>query len=144
MAYYFTTHHQQNKGLIPSVLVSLMLGFMLLSCSSAALSFKTLTAEESKNFLAQTPSAVILDVRTPAEYSSETGHLSKAVLIPVQELEQRLSELSAYKKQPILVYCRSGARSKTASTLLSAQGFSVINMDGGIMAWNAANYPIER
>ncbi|TAE32426.1 MAG: rhodanese-like domain-containing protein [Candidatus Kapaibacterium sp.] len=113
------------------------------SCTSLAAPYKTLSAQEAQAFLAQTPDAIILDVRTAEEFHSETGHLPKAVLIPVQELEKRIGELAAKKKHAFVVYCRSGSRSKRASEILAAQGFSAFNLDGGIMAWNAAHYPVE-
>ncbi|MCS6856434.1 MAG: rhodanese-like domain-containing protein [Sandaracinaceae bacterium] len=68
--------------------------------------------------------AVLLDVRTPAEYAE--GHLPGAINIPVQELEARTNELP--KGSRIVVYCRSGARSARAKSLLEAKGFKVLDL----------------
>jgi rhodanese-related sulfurtransferase len=79
---------------------------------------------------------LLLDVRTQAEY--DEGHINDPTLIPVTELESRLDEISEYKDKPVLVYCRSGNRSVTASNILIENGFSEVhNLLGGIGAWNA-------
>ena len=83
----------------------------------------------------------MLDVRTPEEYAE--GHIPGAVLIPVQELEQRLGEVP--KDRQVYVYCRSGVRSVQASKILAGAGFTHIeNVEGGIKAWQAAGFPIEQ
>jgi parallel beta-helix repeat protein len=86
------------------------------------------------------PNLVILDVRTKTEYDS--GHIYRAVLIPVADLPTRIGELASHKYDPILVYCGSGGRSQTASVTLDSNGFTeVYNMLGGITAWKSAGYP---
>lgn len=81
---------------------------------------------------------VILDVRTPEEFKE--GHLEGAVLIPVSELEGRLSELSADK--PIIVYCRSGRRSSDAANILVKNSFSEVYDMGGIIEWQDKGYKV--
>jgi len=87
------------------------------------------------------PDLVVLDVRNQSEY--DLGHLYKAVLIPLYELETRISELEDHKNDEIIVYCWSGYRSQKASEILTNKGFTkVYNMLGGIKAWMEAGYPI--
>jgi rhodanese-related sulfurtransferase len=87
------------------------------------------------------PNLVVLDVRTQDEYNK--GHLDNAVLIPLEELESRITELSQYKNTKIVVYCRIGNRSPEASSILSSQKFTkVLNVLNGITDWESANYPI--
>ncbi|MFH1087960.1 MAG: rhodanese-like domain-containing protein [Chloroflexota bacterium] len=93
---------------------------------------------EAKRMIDTDPDVIILDVRTREEYDS--GHIDRAVLIPVSELERRTGELDRNKR--ILVYCRSGSRSRTASEILIRQGFLRDNMLGGINAWVEAKYPV--
>ena len=89
------------------------------------------------------PNLVILDVRTVSEY--EEGHIPQAMLIPVDELPQRIDELSPFKDDEIIVYCRLGGRSNQASLTLDENNFtSVFDMLGGIEAWKEAGYPVER
>lgn len=73
--------------------------------------------------------ASIVDVRTPGEYLD--GHYPGAVNIPLNELSQRLDELKEMKK-PIVAYCRSGARSGMAVSVLQQNGFSEVYNGGGL------------
>lgn len=75
--------------------------------------------------------ALLLDVRTPDEFREH--HLPVAVNIPVQELGRRLSELGP-KARPVVVHCRSGARSAAAAQLLRREGYEVHDI-GGIGNW---------
>ena len=69
-------------------------------------------------------SAIILDVRSPSEFSS--GHAEGAMNIPVSSLQKDSMETIAKKDQPILVYCRSGARASTAAQTLKGWGFTQV------------------
>ena len=69
-------------------------------------------------------SAIILDVRSPSEFSS--GHAKGAINIPVQALQKDSLEAIAQKEQPILVYCRSGARASSATQILKDWGFTQV------------------
>ncbi len=89
-------------------------------------------------------SLVLLDVRTPEEYFGETGHLESSLLIPVQELQARLPELDGYRGKIIVAYCRTGRRSSQAADMLRAEGFSVLNLTGGIVSWSEKMFPVTR
>ena len=85
----------------------------------------------------------ILDVRTQGEYSQ--GHLERAVLIPVQQLPARMSELPTDKKTQILVYCAMGGRSAVATALLKTKGYEQVHdLAGGISAWQSAGLPVMK
>ena len=89
------------------------------------------------------PDLVILDVRTVSEF--EEGHINQAILIPVDELPQRIDELSQYKNDEIIVYCRLGVRSNSASLTLDDNNFTtVFDILGGLEAWIDAGFPIEQ
>jgi rhodanese-related sulfurtransferase len=75
--------------------------------------------------------ALLLDVRTPEEFRE--GHIAGAKNIPVQQLAQRLDELGP-KSRPIVVYCRSGARSSAAAQFLKNQGYQVTDI-GAMSNW---------
>ena len=81
---------------------------------------------------------IILDVRTQEEYNE--GHLDKALLIPVDELKERIDELNENK--PIVVYCRSGARSSKAAGILIENGFTQVYDMGGILDWQEEGFPV--
>jgi len=92
-----------------------------------------ITVEEAHKMLEEEPKGIILlDVRTEEEYKER--HISDVINIPISELESRIGELDKSKK--IIVYCRSGGRSRTASETLVLHGFqNVYNMLGGIEEW---------
>ena len=74
---------------------------------------------------------ILLDVRTEGEYNAE--YIPGAMNIPLSDLENRIDELDSSKV--IIVYCKTGSRSRTASETLAQRGFIVYNMEGGINAW---------
>ncbi|PXF52792.1 MAG: hypothetical protein C4B56_04470 [Candidatus Methanophagaceae archaeon] len=92
-----------------------------------------ITVEKAHEMLEEEPEEIILlDVRTKKEYDSE--HIPEAKLIPLPELGNRIGELDKSKK--IIVYCKTGSRSRTASEILVQHGFEhVYNMLGGIEEW---------
>jgi rhodanese-related sulfurtransferase len=85
---------------------------------------------------------VVLDVRTEEEFRSSTGRLERALLLPLQDLERRIGELSPYKERAILVYCRSGVRSRNAVAILEKSGYKALNLEGGILEWSNQGLPV--
>ena len=92
-----------------------------------------ITVQELKAKLDAGDTPVILDVREEHEYA--LANLD-GVLIPLQELPQRIEELSEHKDQEIVVHCRSGARSAQAVQYLRAFGYEANNLKGGLLAWS--------
>jgi len=76
--------------------------------------------------------ARLIDVRTPGEFAA--GHLPGAFNLPLQELPGRLGELGA-KDAPLVLYCRSGARSASAARSLRTAGFAAVRNLGGMGRW---------
>ncbi|MBN1309721.1 MAG: hypothetical protein JXA18_17500 [Chitinispirillaceae bacterium] len=104
--------------------------------STGKAQFAELSVEDAVTLIAE-KKPLILDVRTPKEYYA--GHIEAAKLIPLQQLDQRVSELSAYKDRDILVYCRSGNRSTVASQILIRNGFKKLyNLRRGVVGWEKA------
>ena len=104
------------------------------------ISYVNISVEETKQFIYTKEDVVILDVRTLSEY--DLSHLADSILIPVQELEERVNELD--KEDFIIVHCKKGGRSLTASNILVQNGFEKIhNMIGGIEAWIEAGYEVQ-
>lgn len=92
-----------------------------------------ITAEKAKKIMNTETDYVILDVRTQEEYCQ--GHIPGAVLIPDYEIETKAEEVLTDKDQLILVYCRSGRRSKNAAQTLVELGYTKIMEFGGIIDW---------
>ena len=106
-----------------------------------AQSTSAITAQETYKKLNDT-SVVILDVRTEQEHTQE--RIAETPLVPVQELSERVNELSQYKNKTIIVYCRSGNRSGAATRILWEQGFNAVNMSGGIVRWKTEQLPTTK
>ena len=95
--------------------------------------FLNITAEEAKKLMDSEEGCIILDVRTREEY--DQGHIPGAILIPNSEIEAKAADLLPDKEQLILVYCRSGRRSKLAAQSLADLGYTNIREFGGILDW---------
>ena len=95
--------------------------------------YRNITAEEAKQIMDTGEDYIILDVRTQEEY--DEGHIPGALLIPDTEIEARAEEILTDKDQLILVYCRSGRRSKLAAEALVELGYTNIKEFGGIIDW---------
>ncbi|HTR82674.1 MAG TPA: rhodanese-like domain-containing protein [Bacteroidota bacterium] len=119
------------------LLLAIALFFIFIRSQSQSKSndYRSLTPREAASLMQSDTNIAILDVRTPEEFAGATGHLPHAILIPVRELSSRLDELNEMKKKTILVYCKTGHRSAAASRFLSQNGFTVVNLKGGIMQW---------
>jgi rhodanese-related sulfurtransferase len=95
-----------------------------------------LTPAELARRLKTEPACLVLDVRAPHELEGELGRLPDAVNIPLQQLEQRIGELSKREGEDIIVVCRTGKRSETAARMLQESGFErVFVLKGGMTAW---------
>ncbi len=104
--------------------------------------YQALTADEANTFINDN-SPFILDVRTNREYTS--GHLENSMLIPIQELQQRYTELLQYKNKDIFIYCATGNRSTVAAKILIDKGFTrIYNLRKGLFDWAQKGYPIVR
>jgi rhodanese-related sulfurtransferase len=85
----------------------------------------------------------VVDVRAAHELEGPLGRIRGAALLPLPELEARAPELPAGR--PLLLVCRSGGRSGKACQILAARGIGpVVNLAGGMIAWNRAQLPTER
>ena len=86
---------------------------------------------------------VVVDVRTPEEFAK--GHLRDAKNIPLADLSSRIGELDKSKGKSVVIVCQTGARADKAVKLFQAAGFDdVVSLDGGLVAWQAANLPVAK
>ena len=121
----------QMKRIIPFLLAL----FLLTGCGGTAAgdAYQQITQEEAKEMM-DTQEVIILDVREQDEYDS--GHIPGAVLLPVGTIDETTAaEVIPEKDSTVLVYCRSGNRSKTASAALAELGYTGIYEFGGINTW---------
>ena len=119
-------------------LVFLLLAVMLTACGQAKENdqgavYVNITAEEAKEIMDSQEGYRILDVREQEEY--DAGHIPGAILIPYTQIKEKANEMLPDKNQLILVYCRSGRRSKIASENLIKLGYTKVYEFGGIIDW---------
>ena len=87
-------------------------------------------------------SGIVVDVREAEEFKS--GHIPRALNLPLSGLATRLNELQKFKDKPVILCCRSGQRSARAAVMLRKNGFNQVhNLSGGLLAWQKENLPTE-
>jgi rhodanese-related sulfurtransferase len=85
--------------------------------------------------------ALVLDVRDPGEYGA--GHILGAKNVPLSRLGD--GDIAKRKERPVIVYCDGSERSSKAVSALRKQGFTrVVNLSGGLKAWQQAGLPVEK
>ena len=117
-------------------LFSIFLAIFLLMCCAKTEFSDVITMEEFKSSVLA-DDTIVLDVRTEEEFYGPLGHIEGATLIPIDELADRMSELSFVKDKTIYVVCRSGNRSGRGKDILNANNFTAVNVNGGMLAWDA-------
>lgn len=127
---------KKYKGLIIMLIISLCL---FGGCNGertkeeTKISYEQITAQQAKDLMEKETGYIIVDARTQEEF--DAGHIEGAVLIPEYEISQRAEKELPDKDQLILVYCRSGRRSKIASQALVDLGYTNVKEFGGIIDW---------
>ncbi|MCS6974544.1 MAG: rhodanese-like domain-containing protein [Cyclobacteriaceae bacterium] len=124
------------------VLYSFLILLFASGCSRSQ-NITTLDVAQFEKQLKEKADKIILDVRTPEEYSD--GHIPGSVMIDYykSDFRQQINKLD--KTKPVFVYCASGVRSSSAAKILVQSGFTqVFNLQGGINAWYRSGKPIER
>lgn len=120
------------------LMMILLAALLLTACTPTnendlEVTYMNITAEEAKTIMDTEEGYIILDVRAQDEY--DEGHIPGAIVIPHTQIEAEAEKVLTDKDQLILVYCRSGNRSKQASTKLAALGYTNIVEFGGINTW---------
>lgn len=106
---------------------------LILSGCAQPSGYKEITQEEAVKIMQEQSGFVILDVRTAQEFSG--GHIPNAINIPNESITDKQPEQLPDKNQMILVYCRSGRRSKQAAQKLADMGYTDVREFGGINTW---------
>lgn len=124
-----------KKGLC--LLLAGILSILLCACTDTKENkeavYMNITAEEAKKIMDTESEYVILDVRTEEEFAQ--GHIPGAMLIPDYAIREEAEKALPDKDALILVYCRSGRRSKNAAQILAELGYTNIREFGGILDW---------
>ncbi len=107
--------------------------------------YQELSVQEVNSLLQSSEDVLLIDVRTTEEYNGHLGHIAGSTLKPVQQIDNWIGEIDKDTAQTIVFICRSGNRSGRAAQFFQEKGYSnLINMTGGMLAWNKANLPTEK
>lgn len=140
-----------NKKIILTVTVIILTAAVLAGCIQKTNKEQTeatqvnigtyyqISQDEAKRIMDEENDYIIVDAREQSEY--DEGHIKGAIVIPYTEIEQKAEALLPNKTQLILVYCRSGRRSKIAAQSLADMGYKNVKEFGGIIDWQ---YEIEK
>ena len=124
---------KRNKRFL-LMLLTLALPFGCVGCSDGgSASYDQISGAEAKALMDSESGYIIIDARTQEEY--DQGHIPRAILIPEYEIADRAEKELLDKNQLILVYCRSGRRSKIAAEELVKLGYTNVKEFGGIIDW---------
>ena len=125
------------RKIICKVIPALLCMFSFVGCNQKEIPMKNtyeqITPVEAKKIMDTEQDYIILDVRTEEEFSE--GHIEGAILIPDYEIAEKAESILTDKDQQILVYCRSGRRSKIAASQLVELGYTNVKEFGGIIDW---------
>ena len=126
------------KRLIGMLLITLCL-FGITGCNSDnsvadnGNSYEQISAETAKTLMDNETDYIIIDARTQEEF--DEGHIEGAIMIPEYEIKKKAESLLPDKNHLVLVYCRSGRRSKIAAEALVELGYTNVKEFGGIIDW---------
>ena len=126
----------KNKMRLAVISIMLLSLFALTACGvddGGELTYEQISAKEAKEIMDSEKEYIIIDARTEEEFAE--GHIAGAILIPEYEIAQRAEQQIPNKDGLVLVYCRSGRRSKIASEELVKLGYTNVKEFGGIIDW---------
>lgn len=134
------------KVIIIGVLVIVFLRF-LPRIKAKMLGIPFVSVDDVKNRMDAGDDLLVIDVRTPGEFTGNLGHIEGALNLDASALSAKLAELGdkldAYKADPIVVTCRTDNRSPGAARVLFQNGFkNLVIMGGGMSAWKHKGYPV--
>lgn len=129
------------RTMTTSLILFLLVGWVGLVRSETSTEAATISPAELNALRASDSAPVVIDVRTAEEYA--TGHIPNAVNIPFDKVADRISEVEA--PHGVALYCMVGPRARKGEAALLASGYkSVLHIEGGLAAWQAAGFPTER
>jgi rhodanese-related sulfurtransferase len=126
----------EKSGVFPFVLGTAKGSISVVDYQQA--NYQEVTPKEAAELI-RNIAPLVLDVRTPGEYSR--GHLKDSVLIPLQQLQARWQEIAGHKDKDLLIYCATGNRSTVAAKILIDNGFKrIFNLRQGISGWEREKF----
>ena len=137
LAGMYTFRHKTKKWYytitVPVLLVIQITAAVLLLTSCGGATYTQISQDEAMQMMQDESDYLIVDVRRPDEFAE--GHIAGAINVPNEEIRDEMPELLPDKDQLLLIYCRSGNRSKEASQKLADMGYTKVYEFGGINTW---------
>ncbi len=137
LAGMYTFRHKTKKWYytitVPALLIIQIAAAVLLLNSCGGASYNKISQDEAMQMMQEQTDYLIVDVRRPDEFAE--GHIAGAINVPNEEITDEMPELLPDKEQILLIYCRSGNRSKEASQKLAEIGYTNVYEFGGINTW---------
>ena len=137
LAGMYTFRHKTKKWYytitVPVLLMIQIVGAVMLLSSCGGASYTQISQAEALQMMQEQENYLIVDVRRPDEF--DEGHIAGAINVPNEEIADEMPELLPDKDQLLLIYCRSGNRSKEASQKLADMGYTNVYEFGGINTW---------
>lgn len=131
-----------NNPILTGALIAVVALILYTEFQRLTRKYRALPPAEAVRVMNQDGS-LVLDVREDNEFSG--GRIPGSRHIPLGVLKKRMQDIDRFKELPVLVYCRTGARSAVAASQLVAAGFTdVTNLQGGIQAWQSAGLPVKK
>ena len=135
--YTFRHKTKQKKYTISVPLILILqiavLMFLLSGCGTGGASYEQISQDEAMRMMQEESDYLIVDVRRPDEFAE--GHIKGAINVPNETIEDETPEALPDKEKILLIYCRSGNRSKEASKKLAEMGYTNVYEFGGINTW---------
>ena len=128
--------------MLKQLLMSALCILGITACQTENPSFESVDVTTFSSIIEQ-PDVLLVDVRTPEEFSQGKIPGSTNIDVKAENFEQTAKERLVQEKT-IAVYCRSGRRSKIAAEALTKMGYKVVELDSGFNGWTAANQPTDR
>ncbi len=132
------------SNIVLAVIVVAAILFFLYQKGYILADFENISPKEAYQLIKKDKKdVVIIDVRTPSELKAD-GKIPNSILIPLGNLGEGIDKIKKYKDKKVIVYCRSGNRSTSASRFLTSIGFKeVYNLQGGIIKWKKEGLPVK-
>ncbi len=125
------------------ILALALLGLLIATLPLSAEDRGSIAPADLAATLASDNAPLLLDVRTPEEFAR--GHVPGALLIPIQELEERLHQIAAYRERGVVAYCESGGRANRALDILAGAGFqNLALLEGSMSRWRDENRSVKQ
>ncbi|WP_425447179.1 rhodanese-like domain-containing protein [Dethiothermospora halolimnae] len=122
-----------KRLIIIAIALVLILIISLATINGKDRNYQKITPEDAKKMLEKNDDVFLIDVRTKEEYNEK--HIEGSILVPLDVLEEKIDEVVKDKNKEIIVYCRSGRRSKKAANILLELGYNNVYDLGGIIDW---------